>query len=100
VQGQPRNCEERQSFEDCKQQLLKQLNLTAQEFDEAYLFPMQQLIVYNPAIYPEIENTGLHVFATDATPRYPSIFVAYTFDDERVSLWYAELNEVANGQES
>jgi len=89
----PRNCEEATSFEECKRQIAAALHLSEQEFDEAYLFPLQQLIIYNPALYPCVEGSELRVFATDATPRYPSIYIAYTFDDECIRLHYAEVKQ-------
>lgn len=90
---QPRSCDEAASFEECKKEILNSLSLTHEEFDEAYLFPLQQLIVYNPEIYGKIDGTRLHIFATTPTAHYPSIRFAYTYDDERITLWYAELKE-------
>ena len=100
MHGQPLSCEESSAFEACKQAIISQLGINDAEFDEAYLFPLQQLIVYNPTIYPEVEGTHLRVFATDATPKYPSIYIAYTFDDERITLRFAELKQVDNEQET
>jgi len=78
---------------------MRQLRLTQPEFDTAYLFPFQNFVCYHPQIYPAVAGSQLRVFATDATPKFPSIYIAYTFDDEKVHLWYAEL-KAADGQES
>lgn len=96
MNGQPLNCEESASFEACKQSIISVLSLTDAEFDEAYLFPLQQLTIYNPSVYPEVEGTHLRVFATDATPKYPSIYIAYTFNEECITLQYAEIKQVSN----
>lgn len=96
----PLNCEEQASFESCKQTIIAALEITEQEFDLAYLTPMQELVVYNPEIYPAVEDSNLHVFATDATAKYPSLYIAYTYDSEKIYLWFADLNLSADGSES
>lgn len=95
MNGQPLNCQESKHFEACKKQVLNALKISDAEFDEAYLFPLQQLIVYNPSIYPVVDGTQLHVFATQATPKYPSLYIAYTHDNKIITLHYAELKEVS-----
>lgn len=94
--GLPLNCKESASFEECKQSIIAALKIGDPEFDEAYLFPLQQLIVFNPSVYPAVKGSKLHVFATDPTPKYPSIYIAYTFDDKCITLHYAELKLVNN----
>lgn len=96
MSGRPLNCQESKTFETCKKQVIARLKISDSEFDEAYLFPLQQLIIYNPAVYPAVSGTKLHVFATTASPKYPSLYIAYTYDDKLITLRYAELKEVNN----
>jgi hypothetical protein len=88
----PHSCIEEKSFRKCKEKLLRELSLTNEEFDTAYIFPIEDLIIFNPSIYPSLPGTELHIVATNNTSRFPSIRVAYTFSDGMIHLWYADLN--------
>ncbi len=96
----PRSCREEASFAQQKMTVISQIGITERQFDDAYLLPFELLIALNPAIYPEIEGTDLRVIVTRGLPRFPSLRIAYSFDDELIHLWYVDVSDTSNGHDS
>jgi hypothetical protein len=84
---------EKPSFEKSKQEFIESVEITQQEFDEAYLFPLQKIITWDPSLYPQLEDTELHIVATKEAPKFPSAHVLYSYDQEHIYLWYIERNQ-------
>ena len=95
-----RDCREEAPFGEAKAALVRQLGLTHQQFDDAYLEGFHASVGLNPASGEQIAGTDLSVYVTINARHFPSLRIGYSFDDETIHLWYVDINQAADGQES
>jgi hypothetical protein len=88
----PRGVREETSFAQQKAIVIEAIGITAQQFEEAYIQPIDLLIAIDPTIYPAIEGSDLRGIVTRNLAQFPSLRIAYSFDDDLIHLWYVDLN--------